>query len=105
MHRLFSYSVSNLQEKWRDSFHFLNTNNDDVLDLADVTLNQENYVRLHNLTAEEVCAERETMHETFEEHTRTNVGVFDIYITVSQELLCAMFRLSICSIYLCTRVS
>ena len=62
-HRLFSNLVSNLQEKWRDIFHFLDITKDNILDLADVTLIQDNYVRLHNLTAEEVCADRETMHE------------------------------------------
>ena len=41
-------------------FHFLDINNDSVLDLADVTLMQDNYVRLHNLSAEEVCSDRET---------------------------------------------
>ena len=35
-------------------FHFLNINNDSVLDIADVTLIQDNYVRVHNLTPEEV---------------------------------------------------
>ena len=50
--------MSNLQEKWQELFHFLNINNDDVLDLADVTLDQDNFVRLHNQTVEEVhvCA-------------------------------------------------
>ena len=61
----------NLQDKWADMFHFLNIINDNVLDLADMTLIQENYVRVHNLSAEEVCAERETMHEIFVEHTPT----------------------------------
>ena len=55
---LFSNLVMNLQDKWADMFHFLNIINDDVLDLADVTLIQDNYVRLHDLSTEEVCADQ-----------------------------------------------
>ena len=49
------FEVHILQEKWRDGFDFEDVNNDSVLDLADVELCTDNYIRLHNLTAEEVC--------------------------------------------------
>ena len=51
----FAIKVKNLQEKWRDYFDFVDVNNDSVLDNADVSLSKDNYVRLHNLTAAEVC--------------------------------------------------
>ena len=59
-HPSLSNSVSNLHEKWRDMFHFLDITNDSIMDIADVTLIQDNYVHQHNLTAEEVCADRQT---------------------------------------------
>ena len=68
-HRLFSNSVSNLQEKWRDMFNFRDIIKDNILDMADVTLIQDNYVRIRNLTAEEVCTNQEKMHERFKDHT------------------------------------
>ena len=37
-------------------FFFLDINNDNILDMADVKMIQDNFVRLHNLTDEEVCA-------------------------------------------------
>ena len=49
-----SFEVHILHEKWRDVFDFGDVNNDSVLDLADVELCKDNYIRLHNLTAEEV---------------------------------------------------
>ena len=55
--------MSNLQNKWQDMFHFLDINNDSVLDMADMMLIQDNFVRLHNLTSEEVCANFKTMHK------------------------------------------
>ena len=70
--------MSNLQEKWDDKFHFVDINNDSLVDMADVTMIQDNYVRLHNLSAEEVCADWVTIHERFKEHTHTNVDVLDI---------------------------
>ena len=59
--------MSNLQEKWLDMFHFIDVTNDDILSMEDITLFQNNYVRLHNLTAEEVCADRDALHERFED--------------------------------------
>ena len=44
-----------LQEKWRDLFEFADINKDSVVDMADVELSKDNYIRLHNLTEEEVC--------------------------------------------------
>ena len=52
---LFSFKVHVLQDKWRDAFDFADINKDSVLDIADVELCINNYIRLHNLTAEEVC--------------------------------------------------
>ena len=46
--------MNNLQDKWRDSFDFLDMNNDSVLDMDDIKFVQDNYVRLHNLTQQEV---------------------------------------------------
>ena len=51
-----SFSVINLQDKWKDMFYFLDINNDNILDMADVKMIQDNFVRLHNLTDEEVNA-------------------------------------------------
>ena len=50
----FFFEVTNLQEKWRDLFDFMDINNDSVLDNDDVRLSKENYIRLHNLTLQEV---------------------------------------------------
>ena len=51
----FAFKVKNLQEKWRDYFDVLDVNNDSVLDMDDVRMSKDNYVRLHNLTEAEVC--------------------------------------------------
>ena len=56
-------------------FHFIDMTNDSILDMADVILMQDNFVSLHKLTAEEVCADKDTMNKTFEEHTHTNCTV------------------------------
>ena len=52
------FAVNNLQEKWRHLFDFLDIKRDGVLDMADIKLIQDNYARLHNLTAEEVRMDR-----------------------------------------------
>ena len=49
------FEVNILREKWGNGFDFADVNNDSVLDMADVELCKDNYLRLHNLTAEEVC--------------------------------------------------
>ena len=58
----FSFKVKNLQEKWRDMFDLLDVNNDSLLDMVDVSLSKDNYVRLHNLTEIEVCGYRNMIH-------------------------------------------
>ena len=55
MYYVLSFEVHILQEKWRDAFDFGDVNDDGVQDLVDVDLEIDNYIRLHNLTAEEVC--------------------------------------------------
>ena len=50
-----SFEVHVLQGKWRDVFDFEDVNNDSILSMTDVELCTDNYIRLHNLTAEEVC--------------------------------------------------
>ena len=54
--------MENLQEKWRDYFDLLDVNNDSVLDSVDVNLSKVNYVRLHNLTEQEVCGYINMIH-------------------------------------------
>ena len=54
--------MNNLQEKWRDLFDFIDVNDDSVLDMADVSLSKDNYVRLHNLTEQEVCGYRKMIY-------------------------------------------
>ena len=51
-----SFLVHVLQDKWRNLFDYLDITYDNLLDMADVKLAQDNYVRFYNLTAEEVCA-------------------------------------------------
>ena len=59
----FSFKVKNLQEKWRDMFALQDVNNDSLLDMDDVSLSEDNYVRLHNLTEVEVCEYRMNIHD------------------------------------------
>ena len=54
----FSFEVHVLQEKWREFFDIEDVNNDSVLDLADSELCKDNYIRLHNLTTEEVYVQK-----------------------------------------------
>ena len=51
--------MHNLQEKWGDLFDLLDTNADSKIDMADVKFTEARYIRLNNLTAQEVC----TIHE------------------------------------------
>ena len=46
--------MHNLQEKWGDAFDLVDTNADGILDMADVKFTEAAYVRLNNLSAEEV---------------------------------------------------
>ena len=59
---VFIVSVSNFQDKVKDMFYFLDINNDNILDMADVKMIQDNFVRLHNLTDEEVCANSKSIY-------------------------------------------
>ena len=58
----FSLKVKNLQDKWRDQFDFLDVNGDSLLDMVDVNLSKDNYVRIHNLTEAEVCGYCKMIH-------------------------------------------
>ena len=57
MYIVISFKVHILQQKWRDVFDFEDVNNDSVLDMTDVELCTDSFIRLHNLTAEEVCGQ------------------------------------------------
>ena len=54
-HVSFSVKVNTLQDKWRDIFIYLDINNDTLLDMTDVTLCEDNFIHLHNMTNQEVC--------------------------------------------------
>ena len=63
-----SWLISFFHSKWRiskkngDMFDLLDVNNDSVLDMVDVSLSKDNYVRLHNLTEAEVCGYCKIIH-------------------------------------------
>ena len=73
--------MGNLQEKWRDMFDLLDVNNDSVLDMTDVRLSKDNYVRLHNLTEQEVCGYRKMIHG---QNSRLNICDHEAWMTLGK---------------------